>query len=256
MSLIDDCYIGYLNLDHRTDRRQHIERELERVGIKAERTRGKMPSEFDINDPKFQVMKNRTVGAIGCHYGQVEIMQKALSEGKHAFVIEDDVEFCSDLKERLIIAEEFLKDKDWTTLWLGGTYHANNPAWWHKEGHSPDLPQCTCTVCKDAEKTDNKYLVRTYGCFSTHCYIINRNHIQDVLDFLESNVHLSMGIDWIMILMQPSVLTYSFVPGCAKQIDNMSDIGGGMTVFSGFKMLGEHWFKNKMEDFNYDNFVL
>lgn len=256
MSLLNDSYISYLNLDHRTDRLEHITNELYKVGIDAIRTRGKLPDEFDNSDPKIQVMWNRTKGAVGCHYGQVGIMKEALRKKKHAFVMEDDVVLCSDIKERLEIANEFLKNKDWAILWLGGTYHANNPAWWHKEGHSPDLQICDCTKGKDAEKTEDKRFVRTYGCFSTHCYIVNTKHIQFVLDFLEKNVHLSMGIDWLMILMQPNVNTYAFVPGCAKQIDNQSDIGSGMTIFSGFSMLGEHWYKDKMTEFNYDNFNL
>jgi GR25 family glycosyltransferase involved in LPS biosynthesis len=256
MSLLNDCYVSYLNLDHRKDRLEHIQNELQKAGINAERTRGRLPEEFDSTDPRIQVMWNRTKGACGCHYGQVEIMKEALKQNKHAFIMEDDCVFCSDIHERLSIAEDFLKDKDWTALWLGGTYHANNPAWWHKPGHSIDLKQCKCTLGVDAEKTESKYMVRTYGCFSTHCYIINKNHIQRVLDFLEANVHLSMGIDWLMILMQPQVLTYAFVPGMVIQKDNMSDIGGGMTVFSGFKRLGNHWYQDKMSDFDYDNFTL
>lgn len=256
MSLIEDSYISYLNLDHRVDRREHIEKELARVGIKAERTRGKLADEYDGTQPKLQVMYRRTKGAIGCHYGQVAIMEEALRQNKHAFVMEDDVVFCSDIHERLAIAEDFLKDKDWTAFWLGGTYHANNPAWWHKEGHSSDMPYCRCKLGKDVEKTDNKYMVRTYGCFSTHCYIINKTKIKDLLAFLESNVHLSMGIDWLMILLQPYINSYAFVPGIAKQIDNMSDIGGGLTIFSGFSRLGAHWFQDKMEQFDYDNFKL
>lgn len=256
MSLLNDCYVSFLNLDCRPDRLIHIQNELKRVGINAERTKGKLPQEFNLNDPKIQVMKNRTAGAIGCHYGQVEIMQKALDAGKHAFIMEDDCILCSDIKERLDISTEFLSDKDWTALWLGGTYHANNPAWWHKFGHSPDLQQCKCTLGIDAEKTDYKYFVRTYGCFSTHCYIINHKHIKNVLDFLDKYVHLSMGIDWLMILMQPNVETYAFVPGCARQLDNMSNIGQGITNFSSFARLGDHWFQDKMEYFNYYNFKL
>jgi len=38
--ILDDCYIGYLNLDHRQDRLQHIQSELARVGLSGERTRG------------------------------------------------------------------------------------------------------------------------------------------------------------------------------------------------------------------------
>lgn len=244
-------------MNHRTDRLQHIQTELARVGIIADRTVGKRPEEIDDGtNPKYQVMWKRTKGALACHYGQVEIMQTALDKNKHAFVMEDDVIFCSDFQERFKIIEEYLDTHDWQILWLGGTYHANNPAWWHKEGHSPDLQVCDCTLGVDAEKTDSKYFVRTYGCFSTHCYIVNKDFIEPLLTFLEANVHLSMGIDWLMILLQPQIKSYAFVPGIAKQMDNKSDIGAGMTIFSGFKMLGEHWWQDKMDDFNYDNFTL
>lgn len=248
--LLDDCYISYLNLDHRLDRKEHIERELTKVDISAERTRGKLPDEFDLTDPKLQVMKNRTPGAIGCHYGQVEIMWKALELEKHAFVMEDDCVFCSDFQERMKIVDEFLVDKNWDIFWLGGTYHYPE-AWWHKPGHSPDLPQCGCELGVDAEETEDNRFRRTYGAFSTHCYIVNKKSIAWILSVLESNVHLSMGIDWLMILLQPRAHTYAFVPGIAKQMDNMSDIGHGMTVFSGFSFLGKHWWADKMEDYNY-----
>jgi GR25 family glycosyltransferase involved in LPS biosynthesis len=243
--MLKDCYIGYLNLDHRTDRLQHIQSELARVGLVGERTRGKLPNEFDLTDPKLQVMKNRTPGAIGCHYGQVEIMQKALAAGKHAFVNEDDVMFCSDLQERFILIESFLKNKDWSIFWLGGTYHYPD-AWWHKPGHPPDLQQCGCDKGVDAEETENPLFRRTYGTFSTHSYIVNHRFIDTLLEYLEANVHMSMGIDWLMILLQPHINTYAMNPGMAIQLDNKSDIGNGMTIFSGFSFLGDHWFKDKL----------
>jgi GR25 family glycosyltransferase involved in LPS biosynthesis len=254
--LLDDCYISFLNLFHRTDRLAHINNELAKAGIKAERTLGRTPHHYDLTDPKLQVMKNRTPGAIGCHYGQVKIMRRAMVREKHAFVMEDDCVFCSDFQERMKIVDEFLKDKDWHIFWLGGTWHPSSQTWWHKEGHSPDLPQCDCTLGKDAEPTEDKRFVRTYGAFSTHCYIVNNRFIEPLLEFLESHVHLSMGIDWLMILLQPKINTYAFVPGCVKQMDSQSDIGNGITYFSGFNMLGEHWYQDKMSDFNYDNFVV
>lgn len=245
MQLLNDYYIGYLNLDHRTDRLIHIQSVMAKAGLTAERTRGKLPNEFDLNNPKFQVMKNRTPGAIGCHMGQVEIMEKALAKDKHAFVFEDDVILCEDFQERMAIAEDFLKDKDWQIFWLGGTYHYPE-AWWHKPGHSPDLPQCKCTLGVDAEPTDNPNFMRTYGCFSTHCYIVNKNFIKQLLLYLDENVHMSMGIDWLMILLQPHINTYAPNPGMAIQLDNRSDIGFGDTIFSGFKMLGNHWYVEKL----------
>lgn len=248
--ILDNCYISFLNLEHREDRLIHIVGELEKANISAAWTRGKLPSEFDLSDPKLQVMKNRTPGAIGCHYGQVEIMTKALELGKNAFVMEDDCVFCSDFQERMKIVDDFLSNKEWDIFWLGGTYHYPE-AWWHKPGHSPDLPQCNCTLGVDAEPTEDKRFMRTYGAFSTHCYIVNKNSLEKVLEFLEANVHLSMGIDWLMILLQPQIKTYAFVPGIAKQMDNMSDIGHGMTVFSGFSFLGKYWWQDKMEDYEY-----
>lgn len=254
--ILDDCYIGFLNLDHREDRLSHIQEQMSKAGFNAERTRGKMPNEFDLNDPKLFVMKNRTKGAIGCHYGQVEIMQKASDAGKHAFVNEDDVIFCSDIQERFKIIDEFLKDKDWQIFWLGGTWHRSHDTWWHKPGHSADLPQCNCTYGVDALPTEDKRFVRTLGAFSTHSYIVNHKFIEPLLEYLEANVHLSMGIDFLMILLQPMIYTYAFVPGCVKQLDNKSDIGHGMTIFSGFSRLGEHWFADTMEGFDYDNFKI
>lgn len=256
MGLLEDSYISYLNLSHRTDRKIHIEKELKKVGIKAVRTQGKLPNEFDLTNPKLQVMKNRRSGAIGCHYGQVAIMEEALKQKRNAFVFEDDVELCSDFHERIKIAEDFLNGKDWTVFWLGGTYHLPHDTHWHKLGHSSDMPQCRCRLGVDVEKTESKYLVKTYGCFSTFCYIVNKDKLKDVITFLETNVHLSMGIDWEFILLQPYINSYSFVPGIARQIDNESDIGGGMTIFSGFSRLGNHWFQKLMSDFNYDNFKI
>lgn len=252
---LNDCYISYLNLDHRIDRLEHIQKEFAKLGLNAERTRGNLPEEIDDGtNPNYQVMWNRTKGALPCHFGQVEIMKKALSKGKHAFVNEDDVVFCEDFHQRMKIADEFLYWLDWDIFWLGGTWHPSSQTWWHKHGHSPDLPQCECTLGVDAEATESKYLVRTYGAFSTHSYIVNKKFIPTLLAFLEQNIHLSMGIDWLMILLQPQIRAYAFVPGIAKQLDNMSDIGHGMTVFSGFKMLGEHWWQNRMEDFDYNKF--
>lgn len=255
MSLLDSCYISYLNLDCRPDRKKHIENELESVGIKAVRTRGKLPDEFDLSNPKLQVMKNRTPGAIGCHYGQVEIMQKALDLNRHAFVLEDDTQFCEDFKDRLVEIEGFMEQHpEWAVWWLGGTCH--NPAWWHTKEHNSELKQCGCSLGRDMDLTDNPRVVRTYAAFSTFAYIVNIKYLQSILDFLEDNVHISMGIDWETFLFQPHLETYMYLPGCCRQIDNKSNIGQGDTIFTGFSALNgsyensTYWFQERKEQFN------
>lgn len=256
MFSLEDCYISFLNLPHRLDRLVHMKNELERVGIKAERTVGKMPYEFDLNSPKFQVMKNRTPGALGCHYGQVDIMIQAAILGKHALVMEDDLVFCSDWQERIKDVEEFLSNRSWDIFFFGGTYHLSNSTWWHKFEHSSDLKQCQCSFGVDVVATEDKRFVRTYGAFSTHCWAIHKDFIPQLLNFLDKNVHLSMGIDWLTILLQPSINAFAPCPGMVKQMDNQSDIGSGITKFSGFSALGNHWFQDRAENFNYDNFKI
>lgn len=243
-----DYYASFVNLDHRKDRLEHMTKQLERIGLKAERTRGLLPEEVDQPIEKMLVMWKRTMGAIGCHYAQVSIIEKAFFHGKHAFVMEDDLIFCSDFNERMKIIEQFLSNTTWDVFWLGGTYH-KEPAW-HKSVNgkhtNPDLEICTCTLNRDWEKTDNNHIVRTYGCWSTYGYIVNYKSIPKILKLLDENVHLSMGIDWLFIYLQPQLRTFAFNPGCVKQYDNHSDIGKGITYFSGFQTLGKHWWSDKM----------
>lgn len=244
-----DVYASFINLDHRTDRLEKMTAELTRVGITAERTRGLLPIEVNEPEDKVHVMYKRTPGAIGCHYSQVSVIEKAYSLGKSALVMEDDLIFCDDFQERMKIVENFLNTREWDIFWLGGTYHI--PAEWHSLKHNPDLQMCECKLGIDHEETDNKYIRRTYGIWSTYAYIVNYKSIPKILELLDMNVYRSMGIDWLFILLQPQLKTYCFNPGMVKQYDNLSDIGRdgdkqATTYFSGFKKLGSHWFKEKI----------
>lgn len=255
MSLLSDSYCSFVNLDSRPDRLVRMQRELERVGIQAERFSGLPWKDLWDNATPEQKHKwgfmhdiRKTPGAIGCHVSQVSIIEKAYFHGKNAFVMEDDLLFCSDFNERMKIVESFLSNNEWDIFWLGGTYHIKPE--WHKSINGkhthPDLQMCNCTLNKDWEPTEDSHIVRTYGCWSTYAYIINYNSIPKILKLLYENIHLSMGIDWLFILLQPQLKTFAFNPGIAKQYDNKSDIGTGITNFSGFQSLGRHWFSDKM----------
>lgn len=237
MSLLEDSYISFVNMDHRVDRRQRMEQSLAKAGIEAVRTRGMPPSEYKGDRARVRVMQNRTPGAIGCHFSQVAIMEEALRQKKHAFVMEDDLMFCADFQKRIAYIEKFIDTHEWDILWLGGTFHIN-PPWWHKKKG------------RDAELTDDPRMIRTYGAFCTYAYIVRDQSVEMVLSQLDHWLDKSMGIDWAMIQMQPGLLTYAFVPGCTRQYDNQSDIGRGVTVFSGFAKLGPYWYQENMEDFD------
>jgi hypothetical protein len=249
---IEDLYISYLNLDHRIDRLILIIQEFERVGLKAERTRGKLPKELDLDNPKFFTMKNRTVGACGCWEGQCDIMRKAYELGKSAWVNEDDLILATDIQERLKYIEGFVNEKepDFDVIWMGGTVHIN-PHFWHT-GINRDLPGSN--LGRDAEYVGDKKMFRSYGSFSTHSYIVNHKSIPKILQMLSNIQHEAMGIDWAFIKLAPQLRNFVFLPGSVIQRDNMSDIGNGMTRFSGFASLGSHWFQDKVEDFNFDTY--
>jgi len=251
--ILNNTYASFINLDHRKDRLQHMEAELKRVNIQAVRTRGMLPQEYKGGAAYVQVMQNRTKGAIGCHFSQVAVMQEALKQNKHALVMEDDLVFCNDIQSRLETITEFTNTHDWDVFWLGSTFH-QQPTW-HKSNNGlhthPDLRgKCFCVLNRDVEKTDNERIVRTYGCWSTYAYIVNVNSIQKILDLFDKYIHLSMGIDWLFILLQPQLKTYSFIPGCVKQFDNQSDIGKGVTKFSAFSGLGRYWFQTDLKYFD------
>lgn len=263
--LLDSSYVSFVNLDHRGDRLAHMQKELARVGINAIRQRGFPWKECDLNNPKHQTMLNRTPGALGCHLSQVEVMKKAFEAGKHAWVMEDDLVFASDIKERLKYIEDFLTGKPWDVLWLGATFHT--PPFWHPSGPSKMRPDCSARLGKDMDNTSDPRMKRTYGAFCTYAYIVNKDSIQKILSLFDKHLHESIGIDWLFIKLQPQLNCFAFVPGSVIQIDNKSDIGThadgsqAKTIFSGFAKLNgtiensRYWFADRMHDFDPNTFT-
>jgi GR25 family glycosyltransferase involved in LPS biosynthesis len=246
--MVENLYAGFLNMDHRTDRLNHMTEQLKKLPIAAVRHRGKKPQEYDLNNPKYSVMLNRTPGAIACHEGQVEIMKTAQSIGAHALVMEDDIIFCDDFSERLNYIDEWTKTHEWDVIWLGASFHVN-PPYWHKFGQSGMPPDCSAQLGKDCEITDDPRMIRTYGAYVTFAYIVNFNSMDKIFNLFDQHLHTSIGIDWLFIKIQPQLKCFSFVPGCVMQMDNMSDIGSGMTVWSGQLNNGPYVFQKRMEDF-------
>lgn len=260
MNLLDQTYAAYINLDSRVDRRARMEESLKRAGIKAERFRGLLPEEFKGDPAGIKAMWERPQkGAIGCHFSQTSVMETALSLNKHALVMEDDLVFCSDFQDRLKTIFTFLETRPWDIFWLGATFHVN-PPYWHKSRARGCRP-----LGYDAKRISGRIL-RTFGCFCTYAYIVNRDSIGKVLKRMEPLLPQSIGIDHMMIMLQPNLLTYAYVPGSIKQYDHLSDIGvdanghPASTLFSGFATLNgtlansAYWWQDRAEDFNPDAF--
>lgn len=249
-------FAQYINLDSRPDRREKMEAELKRVDLHESvgRRRGMLPVECGIDNPKFATMRNRTPGAIGCHVSQVNVMKAAYKAESNAMILEDDLIFCSDFIERMKYISSWAGNHEWDVIWLGATFHS--PAFWHPKGPSKMRPDCSANLGKDCEPTDDPRMIRTYGAFSTHAYIVNYESIPKILDLFEAHLHESIGIDHLFIRLQPQLKCFSFVPGCVKQYDNQSNIGTGITRWSGFMNLNgsdnssAYVWQDKMDDFN------
>jgi glycosyl transferase family 25 len=77
-SINDIKHAYYINLDHRTDRKEHVEKQLTKIGIHAER---------------FNAIKMQN-GAIGCSMSHLKILQDAYSRRlSHVLIMEDDITF-------------------------------------------------------------------------------------------------------------------------------------------------------------------
>jgi GR25 family glycosyltransferase involved in LPS biosynthesis len=95
--------VYYINLDHRTDRKEHIENELKKQGItKFERVQA-------VYIPQF--------GALGCTESHIKTLEKFSSE------IEDD-EYCMVLEDDFYFTRSFsdfnFPDFEWDVIMLSG----------------------------------------------------------------------------------------------------------------------------------------
>jgi len=255
--MIENLHASFINLDHRKDRLAHMTEQLKKISLPIERMRGIPWKEYLINNPEkaeaVTTMINRTPGAIGCHFSQVAVMEEAYKQQKHAGVFEDDVIFCDDFDKRLEYIDNWTESHDWDVIWLGASFHVN-PPYWHKFGVSGMPPDCSAQLGKDCEPTDDPRLIRTYGAYVTFAYIVNYNSMDKIFKLFDEHLHTSIGIDWLFIKLQPQLKCFSFVPGCVMQGDWNSDIGNGMTVWSGQLKNGPYVFQKRMEDFNPETF--
>lgn len=239
---------AYVNLDCRPDRLAHVKTQLEKIGMHAWRQPGMLPHQYKGDRSLVEVMRKRTPGAIGCHYSQRKIIEVASTDERDILVMEDDVVFCEDFWDRVAIIKQFIDSRPWDIFWFGATFHCNPPVW-----HRDDLG-------RDVELTDHPNILKTYGIWSTYAWLVNGKSTKKVLKLLDDNVRESIGIDALMIKVQPTIESYCFVPGLVKQRDDRSNIGinrdgsPAVTKFSGFANLGPYWWQERMSDFDPNTF--
>jgi glycosyl transferase family 25 len=201
-SLADIKNIFYINLEHRTDRKEHIESQLKSVGL----------TQFE----RFNAVKLAN-GRIGCSMSHLRCLQTAKDRNyEHLLICEDDTTF---LNPALFINQinTFLKkNHKWDVLLLSGN---NIPP------YQPIDETC----------------IRVSHCQTTTCYLVNGHYIDTLIHNYKEGIqhlmreqanHRQYAIDMYWLQLQKRDLWLLLVPLTIIQREDYSDIEQCRTNYS------------------------
>ena len=210
----------FINLDHRTDRLEHINKEFEKMGIKGERIQGVQP-------------KNP---AVGCTMSHIKCLELAKERGyKQVFICEDDITFTNPELFKQNITKFVDNDKiNWDVLLISGN---NRPPY---------------------QKLYD-YASRVFYCQTTTGYVVKNEYYDKLIaNFKEGLTHLirnptnkfDYAIDKYWQRLQMQDYWYIITPLTVTQYDNYSDIEQKNTAYSQMILdLEKPWFEEKNNRF-------
>jgi len=191
----------YINLEHRNDRKEHIENQLNSIGIKATR---------------FNAIK-MTNGAIGCSMSHLKILENAKKNKlDHVLIIEDDTTFIDpDLFKNQINKFFELHHNNWDVILFAGN---NMPPYRNIDD--------TC--------------IQVSRCQTTTCYLVNGHYIKVLASNVKMGLtHLlnkpeekhKFAIDKFWFVLQEACKWYLITPLTVVQREDYSDIEQKITNY-------------------------
>lgn len=200
-SISDIIHSFYINLDSRPDRKQHVESQLNIIGIKAER---------------FKAIKLKN-GAIGCSMSHLKCLEMAKQNGwSHLLIVEDDIKF---LNPQLFIQQFnlFLSNhKDFDVVLLAGN---NIPPY----------------------KIVDDSCVQISMCQTTTGYLVNGHYFDTLIDNFKNGIKnllenpdkcIKYAIDKYWFNLQKIHKWYLIIPLTVVQREDYSDIEKKATNYS------------------------
>ena len=193
--LKDITNIFYINLEHRVDRKSHVESQLDLIGLKGSR---------------FNAIKMEN-GAIGCSMSHLKLLQLALKSGlDHILIVEDDILF---LDPELFTnhLDKFLQNQDsksWDVILIAGN---NMPPY---------------------EKVDDT-CIKVTQCQTTTGYLVNGHYIEKLLNNVKMGLtnlikepqnHAKYAIDKHWFSLQKTDNWFLITPLTVVQREDYSDI--------------------------------
>jgi glycosyl transferase family 25 len=197
MNRVDRVY--YINLDHRTDRLEHIKSELAKTTVD--------PS----NVHRFPAVYVPEFGALGCTLSHIQVLEDFLrSDANSCIIFEDDFEFIQsqDVVNNLL-------DKVFDEL----------PEF--------DVVMLSCATIKETPIPSYTFVTKTIEAFTTSGYMVSKYFAPTLLEnfkegclLLEEagNRHNHFCVDRYWNRLQPITEWYTLSPRVGKQMDSYSDI--------------------------------
>lgn len=198
--------ILYINLDHRTDRKEHLLTELQKWGA---------PPSIIHRISAIQ----RTPGSLGCGLSHIKALTEALShsEWKTVLILEDDFTFRSNSSEINTSIHQLLTSHHFFDVGL--------------LSHNPDYIKYRDTAIPSIKKvlfsqTASAYIIR-------HHYIpkLLQNMKEATYDMERFGRRHENCIDIYWTKLQPKGHWYALFPAIGHQYDNYSDIEQRMTSY-------------------------
>jgi GR25 family glycosyltransferase involved in LPS biosynthesis len=194
---VDQIY--YINLDTRPDRNKHIQLQLYRHNLSANRLTA--------------IRGNKGHDAmVACKKSHQSIIETARNlKHNNICVLEDDVIFDDNFLNMADICVSNIPD-DWDLLFLGHCFS------------------------KPYTEAISRMIYRPINIFCTHCYCVHKKAYDTIIEYLSNTKYLYMPIDHIYnYLHQKHILNmYMCYPSIANQIPNISDIGQGPNSSNNF----------------------
>jgi GR25 family glycosyltransferase involved in LPS biosynthesis len=193
--------ILYINLAHRTDRKEHITNELKKI----------CNDETKIH--RIEAIYKPELGALGCSMSHLKTLNYILEHENwnNCLILEDDFTFKSDnIEENNNLINTFFKD-------------------------FPDYECCVLSYNPWNARFENTHIdniKKTHYSQTTSSYLINRKFIpklisnfkESILDLITNGNKCYNCLDIHWTHLQPSSNWYMFVPAIGFQIDSYSDI--------------------------------
>lgn len=192
--MVDKIY--YINLDHRTDRNEHILKLLNEIGI-------------DLSIVKrISAIFNPNNGALGCSLSHIKVLEEFISSKyETCLIIEDDLDIYNPSNFKDDINKIFINNIDF------------------------DIIQISANILKSSD-SNYDFLCKIEDSQTTSGYIVNRKFANTLLEnFKESansmvtyNKQHNNCLDIYWKKLQPISKWFCFNPKLGFQLDGYSDI--------------------------------